>query len=466
LHEISVDHREMLDFVGAALRDAARSGANLAAVTIPAPRRDPLRAVRFGLERARSAGASPALFWSIPDEATYGGAGEAAVIRAVRGDPDRFTCVRNAAAELWSGLFWRMHPQAKAPPPRLFGGFSFAGGGGVGPWRAFGDAVFWLPRCCYGSDAGNAWITLALRDPRRPHARTTLIAELRRLLCLLADPRSPFARPALRGRVIEQLSTASWRDLCAEVIAAIAAGRCQKVVIARRTLLSNDEPIAAAEPLQRLRERFADCTAFALARGREVLIGATPELLVSRRGNRVRSAAVAGTAPLAQGAEAHLLASDKDRAEHDLVVRAVAEALRPICSELSVPAVPRVRSLPHLLHLHTPIVGELLQPRHVLELVSALHPTPAVGGVPARFALEWITAREPEPRGWYAAPVGWFDATGDGEFAVAIRSALVSGRRAHVFAGAGVVAGSTAEAEYAETALKQRALLEALGALL
>ncbi len=116
-----------------------------------------------------------------------------------------------------------------------------------------------------------------------------------------------------------------------------------------------------------------------------------------------------------------------------------------------------------MLHLHTPVVGELARPVHVLDLVEALHPTPAVGGLPRAEALAWIAAREGGDRGWYAGPVGWFDGHGDGEFAVAIRSALLAGDRARIYAGAGVVADSNAEAELAETELKQRAMLSALG---
>ena len=130
-----------------------------------------------------------------------------------------------------------------------------------------------------------------------------------------------------------------------------------------------------------------------------------------------------------------------------------------------MPGAPAVRALRNILHLHTPIAAELSAPVHVLELAAALHPTPAVGGTPTRLATAWIAAREPAPRGWYAAPVGWFDAAGDGELAVAIRSGLLAGRTAHVWAGAGIVRDSDAEAEWAEVEVKQRAVLDALGAV-
>jgi isochorismate synthase EntC len=159
-----------------------------------------------------------------------------------------------------------------------------------------------------------------------------------------------------------------------------------------------------------------------------------------------------------------LRASGKDRREHDLVVRAIADALAAAGADVALPAEPSVRELRHVLHLHTPIRATLREPRHVLELAARLHPTPAVGGTPTAEAVAWIAAREPTPRGWYAAPVGWFDLDGDGELAVAIRSGLLAGPRVHLWAGAGIVAGSDPDRELAETDVKLRAMLGALGA--
>jgi menaquinone-specific isochorismate synthase len=115
------------------------------------------------------------------------------------------------------------------------------------------------------------------------------------------------------------------------------------------------------------------------------------------------------------------------------------------------------------MHLRTPIAARLAKRAHVLDLVAALHPTPSVGGVPTDRAIEWITRNEPDPRGWYAGPVGWFDAEGDGEFAVALRCGLLRGNRAWIYAGAGIVRDSDPAMEYAETNIKQTALLRALG---
>jgi isochorismate synthase EntC len=219
-------------------------------------------------------------------------------------------------------------------------------------------------------------------------------------------------------------------------------------------------------------------------------VGATPERLIRRRGDDVDSEALAGsiarparaaaTAPPADASHPFgampegegwddralamaLLDSAKDRGEHDLVVKAIEQGLGPWCREMSMPDTPAVRTLRHVIHLHTPVHGTLFAPRHVLALAAALHPTPAVGGTPTAAALSWIATHEPAARGWYAAPVGWFDADGDGELAVAIRSGLIDDASATLYAGAGIVRDSDAAAEWAETEVKLRALSGALG---
>jgi isochorismate synthase EntC len=157
-----------------------------------------------------------------------------------------------------------------------------------------------------------------------------------------------------------------------------------------------------------------------------------------------------------------MMASSKEREEHQLVVRAILKALEPFCDSLRSASEPSVRELPNLLHMQTPIEGRLREPTHILSLVQALHPTPAVGGVPTNEAIRWIVEHEALARGWYSAPVGWTDASGDGEFVVALRSGLLRDGKAWVYAGAGIMADSDPDAEYAETELKMQALLGAL----
>ena len=144
------------------------------------------------------------------------------------------------------------------------------------------------------------------------------------------------------------------------------------------------------------------------------------------------------------------------------MIDAIKSSLASLGADIRHPDEPGVRTLRHVHHLHTPITASLTTRRHVLELAEALHPTPAVGGTPTRAAMQWIAERE-VARGWYSSPVGWFDLDGNGEFAVAIRSGVLAGERAHLYAGAGIVAGSAPDREIAETDTKLRAMLGALG---
>ncbi len=206
--------------------------------------------------------------------------------------------------------------------------------------------------------------------------------------------------------------------------------------------------------------------------GREprTLIGASPELLVMKTGGRLRANPLAGSAPRSgdpaedrRRAEA-LLASAKDRHEHAVVIEAVAEALRPYCSRLDVPSEPSLVQTSTMWHLSTVVTGELSDPWvSSLELALALHPTPAVCGTPTDLARETIRDSEPFDRGFFTGTVGWCDAKGDGEWIVTIRCAEVEGRELRLFAGAGIVAGSSPRAELAETSAKFRTLLQAMG---
>ena len=211
--------------------------------------------------------------------------------------------------------------------------------------------------------------------------------------------------------------------------------------------------------LAELDARHAECVRVLMRPpGAATLVAATPERLVTVDGLRVSCDALAGT----QLDREALLASDKDRREHALVVDAIAQVLRATGATVEMPAEPGIRALRHLLHFHTPITATLPAPRHVLELAAALHPTPAMGGTPTNVAKDWIAAHEPA-RGWYASPVGWFDTAGNGELVVAIRSGVLVGDQAHLWAGAGIVAGSDPDRELAETDVKLRAMMDALG---
>jgi isochorismate synthase len=254
------------------------------------------------------------------------------------------------------------------------------------------------------------------------------------------------------------------------LLAEIERGGLEKVVAARALQVRAEHAFDAAAILRHLGRAYPSCIRFCVATAEGSFLGATPEPLIRRVGSAVSTAAIAGSAPRGRSPEtdrslrAALLGSAKEAHEHEVVVRWVRSALAPLCEELEIAPAPQVLELANVRHLATEIRGRLRGAPPLLELVERLHPTPAVAGFPLAAALPEIGRREALDRGWYAGPIGWFDAAGDGEFAVAIRSALVTGNEALLYAGAGVVAGSDPERELAETNLKLAPLLSALTA--
>lgn len=361
----------------------------------------------------------------------------------------------------------------EAPAPRLFGGVAFAPGAqaAVGkpiapPWGGFADASFTLPACVYATDGERA--TLRANVPRgEAQAAARRLAEIAVAVARRGEA-APEAAPELPREHAELVAPDAFRALVRDALSRFAAGELEKVVLAAPSLLTAAGPIAIAPALARLREGYPACARFALPRGGATFVGATPERLLCVDGRVVQVDALAGSAPRRDGddeaAARELLASEKDRREHALVVEAIVAALGPACEALEVPAAPAVRTLRNVHHLWTPIVGRLAAPSPALALAGRLHPTPAICGAPRAAALAWIRAREPAARGWYAGAVGWLGPGGSGDLWVGIRSALIEGPRAWLYAGVGLVAGSEPDAELAEVRLKRRPMLAALGA--
>ena len=260
-------------------------------------------------------------------------------------------------------------------------------------------------------------------------------------------------------RITQVPSQESYVDAVEKARARIRAGELQKVVLARMLVAQSDHDFDRRALLARLRAAEPDAYVFAV----HGFIGASPELLVSRSGTRVRAQPLAGTIARRAGAAEALLTSVKDRAEHEFVVDAVRTALEPICSSLSVEG-PSVIATSTVLHLATTVEGTLRDPAMTsLDIAALLHPTPAVCGTPPSAARDAIAELEDIDRALYAGLVGWSSAEGDGEWAVSLRCAEVAGRIALLFAGAGIVADSDPQAELAETDVKFRSMLEALG---
>ncbi|MGH9070610.1 MAG: isochorismate synthase, partial [Acidimicrobiales bacterium] len=258
-----------------------------------------------------------------------------------------------------------------------------------------------------------------------------------------------------------------WCERVAQAVSAVTAGRLEKVVLAREVLVEGNRDFHPSDVLGRLRALYPSCTVFSVGG----FVGASPELLISRRGRTIRSHPHAGTVARSGDPEtddaliAGLMASPKQRNEHRLAVEAVVEALGPICTRLGVPAAPSIVLLRNVSHLATLVEGTLNQVDHLpsaLELAARLHPTPAVAGSPTQAALDLIAEVEGMDRGNYAGPVGWVDSRGDGDWVVGIRSATLRGRTARLVAGVGLVTGSDPREELVETQLKLQALLAAV----
>jgi menaquinone-specific isochorismate synthase len=280
------------------------------------------------------------------------------------------------------------------------------------------------------------------------------------------SPRFERAAPRLervryRGSSLPEIG---WLDLVSQATNLIGSGSLEKVVLARDVHVWSEREFDIAGIVGRLALRFPDCFTFSF----EGLVGASPERLVRRSGDRVRSTVLAGSARRGRdeaedsGRGENLLRSPKDATEHDLAVVSVREVLGPLLHDLKVSG-PTLLKLANVQHLATDLMGTLRGDASSLELAGRLHPTAAVGGVPREEALRFIAERESLDRGRYAGPVGWVNARGDGEWAIALRCAELEGDRGRLFAGAGVVEGSLPEAELEETRLKLRAMESVLG---
>lgn len=407
----------------------------------------------------------PRIVWNAPGEPTVIGGGVAAELTA--DGPDRFDEIRAAAATLFDS--GDVHAGTEAACPRLFGGFAFhdATDGGD-PWAAFPSARFVLPRVQITEADNGTWLTVNAAGPdSSPEAVEDRLAIERNRLSGAETDRNRAPRPGITDSE-RTTSRAEWREGVENAVDRIRAGHLEKVVLSQALAVEMDD-LPLADTLERLDEKYPDCHLFLIepADGDAVFFGATPERLVSLRGRTIETTALAGTTGRGDtpaedewlGRE--LSADEKNVHEHELVADAVRNQLAPFAASIST-GERTVRRLATVQHLETPITAELATDEHVLSLVEALHPTPAVGGLPPDAALETIRDTEPFDRGWYAAPVGWFDAAGNGSFAVALRSAVGTPDSATLFAGVGLVSDSDPDREWDEVQLKYRPILDEL----
>jgi isochorismate synthase len=400
------------------------------------------------LEVFAAAGTAPRFFWEQPSAGRYRvGVGTAA--RLTSAGSGRFRDAGTAAQELFDTIGWEGEGARVA---HLLGGFAFAPSqtpGGL--WQGFPDGELRLPEVAFWSDgdgstrvtrAGSAWINLRPRPVALGHP-------VRGVVEILNGGREAY---------VEQVQ---------RILGEIRAGRLQKVVLARAVHVTAGADIDPIAWLVALRERFPTCTLFAVGDGPTVFLGASPERLLRAHGQWVETAALAGTAPRGASRTADLALgealrdSSKNGAEHAVVVQYLRSVLDECCDDVQVAREPVLLRTRTVQHLCTEIKARRRErsPAALMDLVGRMHPTPAVGGAPREAALRWLDQNESTERGWFAGPVGFVQSDGDGEFAVALRSALVRGRNATAWAGAGIVERSQPMAEFTETELKLRTVL-------
>jgi salicylate biosynthesis isochorismate synthase/menaquinone-specific isochorismate synthase len=297
-----------------------------------------------------------------------------------------------------------------------------------------------------------------------------LLARLNGRLDELSGTALPLLDPAPTGRfhVSSGMPPEHYEAAVSRAVELIRAGRMEKIVLAREVQVHAPREYDPAAVFGVLREAFSSCFVFCVGRGDATLVAASPELLVRREGQRVSTLALAGSTRRSAdpAVDAHLgerlMRNDSYREEHAIVARRIERTLHPYAIWVAAAPEPTLVRIANIQHLATPIRAQLAAPVEAIELAGLMHPTPAVGAEPARLTLELIPALEGLDRGWYSGPVGWTDASGDGEFCVALRCALLRGNVARCYAGNGIVRSSDPVAELAETELKLAALLPLL----
>ncbi len=404
---------------------------------------------------------TPAFYFEQPSR-NLAIAGLGAAVEFRGSGPGRFTEASTAALSFLCSMNGGGADMA-ADGPLVVGGFGFSDYDTRQPqWRDFPATRLFVPKLLWVRRGSTCTLTTVSRtglcgDDDPAHSPNSKGPELSRNGARAAPghPANPEERHEWERRVERARSL-------------IAAGKLRKVVLSRKLEVEFPEPIDPAAIVSAARDLRPACFTFWFRAGQSSLVGSTPELLARLENGRVTSDALAGSAPRgATEAEdrdfsASLFASAKELEEHELVVTAVRSALGKVAAPIDAPNGPGVMLLPEAQHLYTPIEGRLLHHATVIEIAGLLHPTPATCGVPLE-AARAIIEREEADRGWYSGMIGWMNARGDGEFAVALRSALIDGRRMSVRAGAGIVAASDPGLEYAETEAKLMALLRSAG---
>jgi menaquinone-specific isochorismate synthase len=421
--------------------------------------------LRRGVGRARG-------FWA-RDDGWVAHVGAAETLEVQAAGSARFDQIWEEAQLLLGGgdLTWEGGWSSPDAPPRLYGGFSFRDDHRpTGFWNGFPSARFILPELELVQGSQGTFLTAQELVPpsQAEFSRQRLRMMLEDARRGLADPPPPdvqVPRAAARMETPREV----WEDAVRKALEAMGREEFTKVVLARILDVSTSRPLDPVEVLRHLRAENTGAHVFLFEpEPGGPLVGAAPETVATLRRGEFAATAVAGSVPRGETPDdadrfaEQLLASTKDRVEHAFVVEDMVSRLEPRCTSVSAQSEPHVLRLARIQHLETYVEARARDGETVLTLLEALHPTPAVCGVPTDRALAFLREEEPFERGWYAGPVGFFDAGGNGVFVPALRSAVARGESWRLYAGAGLVEASDPALEWEETGIKFEPILRAL----
>lgn len=408
-------------------------------------------------------------FWKDPEgESFISGLGICGQIQSDQG-ADRFFHVEKEWKRFMDHALIFNEFNVNGTGPAIFGGFSFdPEKQKTALWSKFSGALFHIPKYMLSVIKGETYFTTNVICTQHDDASLfDKITKERRDVLIAADRKPELEK--LNLEQIVEIEPEAWKTTVADVVKGLPGSELKKVVLARELRLHFTDIIQAERVLCNLLEEQKDSFTFAFESNGDCFIGASPERLVKKAGDSLFSACLAGSIGRGSSPEEdvalgqELLTDQKNLIEHQYVVDMIKEAMQQTCDEVILPHEPTLMKMKYIQHLYTPVIGKNRAGTSLLHLVNRLHPTPALGGLPKQAAVVKIREVEQLDRGYYAAPLGWLDYRGNGEFAVAIRSALIQGKEASLFAGCGVVADSNAESEYNETGIKFKPMLTALG---
>ncbi len=463
----SLESRAFTEF----LHSVNKMDTPLLSITLPIAGIDPLAALELNADYDEK------FYWNHPENSiSISAAGSVRILKST--GKNRFNDISTQTESLNNEIEAYTVIDHSMAGPLLLGGYSFSDHNISQSWKNFGAARFVLPEWMLIEIGNLHLLTLTIIKDKRTadDIYEEVLSRITDFLNLAGKLNSYENHGNHRRNILCTLQEPTDRDQWFKKVEhakeLIQKGKFEKIVLARSATLEAKENIEPTLLAHRLREKYPGCYNFLIQRDSETsFVGATPERLASFSNGIFLTEGLAGSisrgrSALEDASLAHtLFKSSKDRNEHQFVVKAIDHSLEKYSDQIDRPLEPQIKKLQNVQHLFTPIRAKIKEGVQIHQLIRDLHPTPAVGGYPKEKAVPYIHEVEDLDRGWYSAPVGWFNLSGSGEFAVAIRSALLHKKSAKLYAGCGIVEDSDPGKEWNETLLKFTPILDALNQL-